>query len=181
MKVIRSSVFETNSSSVHTVCLGPDIRENKTIEHYGDYEGKEFEVPLYEFGWDGECSWADEKISYLLLIIWSTIDNKFVGDEDAMKKLNDASLWWPKNEREYVNALALIESTDEYARIERIVKEKTGCTKMVVTGTGYIDHQSYEDYKNLDEWLDEKGIDTDEKLATFIFGDSYIEIDNDNH
>ena len=181
MKVVRSNTFETNSSSVHAVCVGPDVAGNKVIDHYAGYEGKTFEITLCEFGWDGECSTVNEKIAYLLLYIWHSLDFKFRNDKEMLKRLDNAFIWYPNNEREYVEALALVESTEEYARIERIVKEKTGCDKMIIRGTGYIDHQSTETWNTLDEWLDAHGIDTDEKLATFIFGESYIEIDNDNH
>ena len=69
---IRKSVFETNSSSVHTIAISNDTK-NMIIP-------TELTFGLGEFGWEvAELCTAEEKASYLYTALYS-IDGQAIGD-----------------------------------------------------------------------------------------------------
>ena len=65
MRQIRKSVFETNSSSTHSLCITNGELEKSTL-HHDDYT---IEIPMGEFGWEIEEYYSQsEKLSYLVTI-----------------------------------------------------------------------------------------------------------------
>lgn len=175
MKTTRSNVFETNSSSVHTVCVRPitenyDTNQALPVDYDGNVIGE-----FMEFGWSGKCNTASDKLAYLLVMIWETIpyDNK----------PNDASIWCTDFKSERDNAIRIIKETDAFKRLENILKEYGGYNGLDISNEseGYIDHQSCEYYRSLDGFLNDNGIFSDKDVYDFIVGPSYIVIDNDNH
>lgn len=177
MKTTRRNVFETNSSSVHTVCIHPveKVPERRAGLYFDVDDANNIVVHLHEFGWSGSCDTPEEKLSYLCLLIWTFLCQN--GEE------GDGSFWCA-NDKEYAEAAAKVEGTEEFDRIRRILKEKFGCNDVIISRDncgGYIDHQSTDHYWNIDQWYDDYGINSDESIYDFIVGPSYIEIDNDNH
>jgi len=153
-KHIRAGVFETNSSSTHSLVLADtdnlmSAPFNSTIMESGV-------VNIYtgEYGWEIETFTSPEdKLSYLYT--------------DAMFYASDTDYPDPdKNEK--------------LQMIVDAVKEHTGCdvTFALVKDYypfGYIDHQSI----GLCDEVWERGI---EGVKRFVFNpDSYFETDNDNH
>ena len=162
----RNKVFETNSSSVHTVTIAADdVREKP------NFLGETCKLDFREFGWDGDCSTWRSKLAYLAQLVFECIPWE-------EKKNNNASMCDDKIS--LGNALNMLESNQEYRHLKDIVCNWINADDLTWSGCGYIDHQSYEDYKNLDDWLKDHGLDSDDKILDFIFGDSYIEISNDN-
>lgn len=181
MKTTRSNVFETNSSSVHTVCIQPVKKdlEPRAGLYFDVDDDNNIVVHMHEFGWSGSCETPEEKLSYLCLLIWSflnQIGNPAVNSVEGSFFLAD--------EKEYAKAAETVENTEEFDRIRRILKEKFKCNDVIISrdnSDGYIDHQSTDYYNNIDEWYDSHGIKDDEDIYNFLVGPSYIEIDNDNH
>ena len=169
MKTIRSNVFETNSSSVHTVCLqsGDDI--SGVLER--DYNGNAL-IRMHEFGWSGSCNTPEEKLSYLCLII------------HYMHKDAPGTFWCGDTKSDYCAAADFVESTPEFQRIKNAICSYCQYPNLKIDREdiqeGYIDHQSIENYTSLDDWLNDHGINTDYDIYKFVIGRSYIEIDNDN-
>lgn len=186
MKQLRKNIFETNSSSTHSVTInGKDKYEWDALSGYVDDEDGKIHVELGEFGWGyDEYEDAYMKLSYLLTMILEL--RKATFGHTGIKTLE-----------EYYNL-------DEFILVESIVVENTpGCkgielknadfnfnpyddpeidikneTQGYLDHNGYIDHQSYEDYECLDDFLNS----WDTSIEDFIFNESVqLIIDNDNH
>ena len=155
---IRKGVFETNSSSTHSITFsGKELEENKMEIDYDGYIHAKFG----EFGWEVRSYYDQEtKLSYLLTM--------------AMH-LNDFYIWCgstEKNEREIEEFM----KTEDFERISNAVGEYAHCNGIIIDyGEGYIDHQSRE-YGCLDEFLYDCGTD----IINFVFGDAIVNTDNDN-
>lgn len=164
MKVTRKNVFETNSSSMHTVTIRGkrNINRNYRIE---DTIG----VYLDEYGWDGDpCNDFMSKLAYAMAMVLNTeypsfdsYDDDFVVDQEILEELPGYK--------------TLIDAIREHGYCEKIViKRRNGAYYPY----GYIDHQSCEDYSSLRDFLDDWHVDAEQ----FLFDDNVtVWIDNDNH
>jgi hypothetical protein len=155
MKKLRKSVFETNSSSTHSLHISSDgMYDTMPIDDNGD-------AVLHggQFGWELERFYSPEdKASYLAIycIEWYPADR--VGKKLLLDILVDVIKSQTLCERVIFNF------TTDYGSVSDDLMYS------------YIDHQSVEDKDY--HWLFE---DT-QKLKDFIFGKrSYLETDNDNH
>lgn len=164
---IRRNVFETNSSSTHSVSI---IRGNKP-ESQGlviDKETKKVKVSFGEFGWDrNEYTDPLTKLSYLLTMTAET---------EAIHNPNVTDFF----------------KTEGFQAINNLICEKLDCEGIYITSTieidptsnyyhmcidGYIDHQSCESYHSLKDFLNDYSLDIEE----FIFNPEVVLItDNDN-
>lgn len=162
-RVIRNCVFETNSSSMHSV----SVRDNRSINNYYIPE-KVIKIKLGEYGWDGDplCDFHD-KLSYAMSMVLHTeypgfniYDDYFVVDQEELEKLNGYK--------------TLLEAIRKHGDCEAIViKKGRGFYPY-----GYIDHQSYEDYSSLADFLKDWNVDAER----FLFDDDVtVYIDNDNN
>lgn len=162
MKQIRRSVFETNSSSTHSI----SIKKNNAIEENMmqiDDDGY-IHAALGEFGWEIENYYSQcDRLSYLL----------------TMAAHKNGFYIWCSRDGELTNEIAEFVETDDFKRISDAVGEHARCNGVVLDlSEGYIDHQSHEDYRTLDDFLNEYGTN----ITEFIFGDSVvIHTDNDNY
>ncbi len=151
MQQIRKSVFETNSSSSHSLTMGK-----------GDLVASPFPASVLrqgvvalqvgEYGWEWYRYYsAQEKLNYLLTQV---TDGHVETDIDELCDMNP-----------------------NVAMMRKVVKEHTGCDLQVMPGSGYIDHQSARgDGGNGLELFDDE-----DKLKRFIFDStSYIQTGNDN-
>ena len=158
MKLIRNGVFETNSSSCHSVSLGSgDVLTSITPDDNGVIT-----LHAMDFGWEyDQYNDAATKLTYLWIYArdWTT------GNSDSK--------------------IAHLEPLEYLDKLISVVLEHTGAVEIVFKdngisyGTnldlGYIDHQSVEgrDY----DYLWDKDL-----LKTFIFDPkSTLTTDNDNH
>ena len=163
-RVMRSNVWETNSSSMHTVTvrgkrnINSNYRINNVIEIY-----------LEEYGWDGDpCDDLSSKLAYAMSMVLHTeypsfnhYDEDFIVDQEILEELPGYQL--------------LLNAIREHGYCEKIViKRRDGAYYPY----GYIDHQSFEDYSSLQDFLDDWHVDAE----TLLFDDNVtIWIDNDNH
>lgn len=163
-RVMRSNVWETNSSSMHTVT----VQGKRNINEY--YRISDIiEVRLDEYGWSGDpCDDFMSKLAYAMSMVlhteypgFSSYDDDFVVDQDTLEELPGYKL--------------LIDAIREHGYCEKIViKRRDGA----YFPYGYIDHQSYEDYSSLQDFLDDWNVDAEQ----FLFADNVtVWIDNDNH
>ena len=151
MKKIRVSVFETNSSSMHSLSIG----SNKKMEVLDEEKTEEIILGIGEYGWGPEhlTTWL-EKADYLAV--------DAINREDEIKKgllLEALSLAFPNAVFEF----ALLEPENDEDEDEDETK----------TYSGYIDHQSIGTV-----WSD---LETVEEVFRVVFGDSIIVVDNDNN
>ena len=160
MRVIRQSVFETNSSSTHSVCIH---RKNLTCDSNIRVQSDNcVHVNLGEFGWEFEvyCS-AKEKLSYILTLL---------------TEVNGINHWCDTQTYKHQELMDEICNLDEWSTIKKCVCSHCNCEDLIVDSfNGYIDHQSYEDYRSVQDFLDDYGI----TLEEFIFS-SNVELNTGN-
>jgi len=153
MRVIRRSVFETASSSVHSVTLKGKPEAKPYL-----LRGGKLKIEPGQFGWGPE-EYADPtgKASYAWTWLLETNN-----DRGPLREMLESVL------KEWTGAeeVVLVEpARDKYGW--------SGC---------YIDHQSLES-SSYDPTppVGEQIFKDAATLAQFIFGNSVLEIDNDNH
>lgn len=178
---IRNSVFETNSSSVHSVVIQgkstnytPSSWNNKV--EWSDYFNEErIAVELGEFGWGYDYySDAYTKLQYLLTMICEIYSSKQeYCDGNDIKAFLDA-----------------VYTSDDFINLSSIINDKMGYSIFIspepyyndfqhLELNGYIDHQSVEYYNCLNDFLADWHINS---IEDFIFDCSIsLIIDNDNH
>lgn len=156
---IRKGVFETNSSSSHSVTLRKGGESDTRFFHVDD-ENRVVVTPD-EYGWGYEVlTEPDQKLSYLVTMVmqrlsdnYSVIDDELLHEDEDFKKIVECITT-------YTDYKDVILSDPTY---------KSGRFDF------YIDHQSY--YGSLDEFLSDWGVTMNQLL--FDTGVSII-IDNDN-
>ena len=168
MKTVRKSVFETNSSSVHSLSISRD-EKICTPNYLNGYFG--------EFGWGYEIlSIPEERLSYLLVALanFSGANGYNVKFEDGKKVfLNFNMFKWTDDVVFAHTGSNIVFNWDDISRGEYYP-------------FGYIDHQSVSYPSGIpdvlsDFWSEEKDVFS-KNIEDFIFNDKYVvEIDNDNH
>ena len=164
-RVIRRGLWESNSSSMHTVTIRG--KWDGDVRHYNTDEV--LEVTLDEYGWNGDpCDGFESKLAYALSMVLYTeypgfnpYDEDFTIDYDVLEGLDG-----------YQKLLKAVRNHCNY-RIILIRKRHNDFYPY-----GYIDHQSVEGYSSLQDFLDDWNID----IERFLYdGNVVIHIDNDNH
>lgn len=152
MKQIRLGVFETNSSSTHSVTIngGDNIITPKFLStiHFGEY------------GWDEAIYVSvEDKLSYVITLI---------GELEGIPEDLDAFLTC----KHYV---WLKEMVFEHCGLELRIGPSSDTYSLL----GYVDHQSLDTLE--DFWSDDE-VEFKTKMKDFIFNEKYgFETDNDNH
>lgn len=175
MRTIRRNVFETNSSSVHSISINskyvPDydpFLEEDRIDGIvvDDYENRVL-CHFGEFGWE-EVTYTTEmsKLSYLLTMAAMTEGDNIKSVEEFFKRPG-------------------------YKLLDQMIAEHCNCDGIEIVDPmeinvydgkpylyieGYIDHQSCE-YDSLEDFLDDCGV----TALEFVFGDVDLITGNDNN
>lgn len=159
MKKIRKNVFETNSSSVHSITISKDgfeppdlnIRRRKVDGEFGNY----IIVPLGYFGKD-RCLYntQEEKLSYLLTICYHC--SSFYDRDDFMESWEFKEL-----ETEICNYVRQFKKCDGILIDERTIEDSG------------IDHQTLTDYSSVSDFC-RYGMD----YKTFVFN-KYVALETD--
>lgn len=173
---IRSSVFETNSSSTHSVSIS---RKNNryfdasSLNLFIDENDNKVHVRFGEFGWEIESyNWPYDKLQYIVTMLVETEGNNITDvnelfKTDGFKLINDAVA-------NYCNCDGIW--IDENMQLNSYTWD--GKMHYYIDHNGYIDHQSCEDYKSVQDFLDDYGLD----VTQFIFDNGVVvHTDNDNH
>jgi hypothetical protein len=148
---IRKSVFETNSSSSHSLTLGKGDLAAQPLPPHILREGV-ICLSAGEYGWEWHRYYSVQgKLRYLL----TQVTNGQVPDDIE----------------------ELCQDNERVAMLRDVVKEHTGCSIIVTHSSGHIDHQSAMGDGNNGVEL----FNSAEALKSFIFDpESYIETGNDN-
>lgn len=166
---IRNSVFETNSSSTHSISIGggnPDrISEFNSLGKYID-EDNYLHIKFMGFGWgyDFYCD-AYTKLVYLIQMICLTHGI-------------DLDSWWTVN-KSPEHVMNNLNDVDEWEWINNYIRKWFGIEGIYIDSVdGYIDHQSYEYYRSAKDFLNAYELTIEE----FLFNPNVkLIIDNDNH
>ncbi len=163
MKVqIRRSIFETNSSSTHSIVIRRGTIENTGIEWFYHDENNNIILEGGEFGWEEEIYYDPQtKANYVAVGIMHILDEEFIS--------------------EY--SVELVERYKKYKEmLTKVLKEVTGCNDVIYDiFTEYSNNRnwSYIDHQSEDEFL--YALEDEETLKSFIFGaDSRLITGNDN-
>lgn len=170
-RVIRRSVFETNSSSVHSVSISNnDLQDSHLTVNDDGY----IEVDPGEFGWGVE-SFTDQttKLEYLVMMAMETEGKECTSIEEFYQTEGFQHI-----NREiacYCNCKGII--VPELKIEKHTYKTDKGEERFYINHEGYIDHQSCENYGSLKEFLD----DYRTTVIEFVFNPGAIlHISNDN-
>lgn len=173
---IRRGVFETNSSSTHSVSVSHNNNqyyEPTILNAFIDECDNKVHVKFGEFGWEiKNYSLPYNKLQYIVTMLAETeggmisdIDDFF--ETDGFKLINDAVADYCHCDGIWI---------DEDMQLDNY--EWNGKTYYYIEHNGYIDHQSHEAYQSVQDFLDDYGLD----VTQFIFDDGVIvHTDNDNH
>ena len=165
-KVIRYNIWETNSSSMHTVTVR---RERDINEYYRPPSDGVITIQLDEYGWGGDP--CDDFISKLKYAMSMVLHTEYPGYHDY-------------NEDSVIDQ-NILENLDGYKLLLDAINKHMDCKSIIIKRNnnsyypyGYIDHQSYENYNSLHDFLDDWSVDAER----FLFDDGVVVwIDNDNH
>lgn len=144
---IRRNVFETNSSSTHSVSItNPELvpSELTVVEDYDICDGDATVVVRLEgFCGGGSRTEQESKLAYLILqLMYLTGNSRACG-------------WYCSNSEEVEQAREEFYNTDEFEELETEICQYVGCKHLrVYPGSeGYIDHDSvvYDLYELKDE------------------------------
>lgn len=186
MKQIRNNIFETNSSSTHSVSLHNSSKPENLIydlEAYVDPADHYIHVPFGEFGW-GYDEYEDSynKLQYLLTMIAEThrhYYNPEYTNNDEFYNLDDFILLESivcENTPGCKGICLASEITCEVH--DDITNEQGDKYNWISFSNGYIDHQSCEDYSCLADFLEDNGL----TIERFLFDENVqLIIDNDNN
>jgi len=172
---VRKSVFETNSSSCHSVSVSnKKLRKNGLII---DRDTNKIITWFGDFDWDfRKITDSETKLSYLMTMLVETEFNKCKKAKEfyqlnGYRKIENALC-------EYCNCdgirivnpeLSVEKGKNPYSETEEVC--------YFHNHSGYIDHQSCENYKTIDDFLNQYHL----TILEFIFGDGVdLIIDNDN-
>ena len=162
MLKIRENVFETNSSSCHSLV----INDNTTYNTISCEDVLEIQGGEYGWGYEKLTS-AIEKLNYVAVLLETLREKKNSTYEASLK------VWANENyDKCYENYTEVVINQTGTNKIKNLFK-----INWTNNGTyAYIDHQSCESVGDFDFLLNKQ------KIKDLIFGkSSYIIIDNDNH
>lgn len=175
MKQVRKNVFETNSSSTHSISFSSSYGKyyNPTsLNAFIDYDDK-VHVGFGEFGWEIEdYNLPYDKLQYIVTMLVETeggnlscVEELF--ETDGFKLINNAVADYCHCDGIWIDSDM---GMDSYTW--------DGKTHYYIEHEGYIDHQSYEDYNSVQDFLDYYDLN----ITQFIFDSGVIvHTDNDNH
>ena len=171
MKTIRTSVFETNSSSMHAISFANDDPKVTVDKIYVSASG--------EYGWDiRDFEAPDEKLDY------ATVAFMHIACRVVKSELEeDVSDYIDEKLQNVVECFAkhgvIVEFAEDMYKVYS--KRYDTAVSIQVAISGYIDHQSApyadRDSAQIARWFAEDP----EELFKFVFNSSYIHTDNDNH
>lgn len=161
MRQIRNCVFETNSSSTHSVTIKHKGLSKNCIHISKDgYIHTHFD----EYGWEiRDYADQEDRLSYLVTML---------------AEKNDSRIWC-FSEKEIRETIKNLMKTYDFNRLSDEIGEYAGCRGVIIDPSeGYIDHQSHEGYRTFQDFLD----DYDTDIVEFVFGrGNIVHTDNDNH
>ncbi len=158
---VRHSVFETNSSSTHSLTIGKGKAQLPDLD-----EGNILRIETGEYGWEQESySSPNSRLSYVFTYVMNGAFDKLKYVVDVVKKETNAAAIFIND----VNVDDLIGKTEAELALVK--------TDRSYYDWGYIDHQSIGD-----DGPAGLNISNEDDLRNFLFNESSsFETDNDNH
>ena len=167
MKQIRRSVFETNSSSMHSLTVKGDFNYDNSLSAFIGYDNY-LHITFGQFGWEWEeYNDAYTKLQYLLT---------FIAEKFPYEELN---IWCCEEPLDMDEIYDKFKTRDDFNELNDLIKSELHCNGIWLDeGEGYIDHQSHEDYASIKDLLNHYGISS---MKDFIFDSNVtLRTGNDN-
>jgi hypothetical protein len=163
MKQIRQNVFETNSSSTHSLTISNKALKPSELRADDCFTGQVI-VEFGEYGWGPDrLTRQDKRLSYLCTMFW----------ELECRGLTDVATIVDKPGYITIDT-AVFKHTGLHIKLRGI---KVSMYSGVLAIDGYVDHQSStDDYKDIADFLAQNNLTAEE----FIFGGVSVKISNDN-
>lgn len=154
----RSNVFETNSSSSHSLTLSKDDLVPQTFDKKTLRNGV-VDIELGDYNWEWRRYHdVKNKLRYLIT------------------QLTDGKL--PEGDDPQALTETLIERNEQFRLLSDVVHKHTGCELRVLPSDGGIDHQSARG----DAAVGMELFDSAQRLQAFLFNENaYVETGNDNN
>lgn len=191
---IRESVFETNSSSTHTVVLRNDIacHYNDRLYFPVDFNDNKIVIRMRSYNWEHDwLSFPTEKIGYLFSYAANNCSNKLWNDKQYYAKYIEPIEDWDQKEQVVLDEInrrlndvpndSDSQCWKDLYELVDLVKQfnvnKAPDVRLESDSYGYnVDHQS--NYGTIEKFLRFNNVDS---LRDFIFNDQYwLRISNDN-
>lgn len=169
-KLIRTSTFETNSSSCHTLTMGDLLGFNPDTSLVPDSDGViKLDVSYWVDNY-GQCSTAREKAEYYLLDLMYGVPNSVPNHKRGFKETLEKEKRWKLLESAIIHQTGakevIVFTPEEEETIEMNVNLHSSNGYDIYGG---IDHESVGTTAEVDDIL---------SVNSFIFNDSsYIELD----
>lgn len=166
MKQIRVNVFETNSSSSHSLVFGGDFEYHRWIESVGDtkFDEKIDIDSSMGFGWDQETFTDSNSLASYL---WIWIIDKKIGEEDV------------ETLREHPMIVSFFNGINRRTLHPIAFEDVVDTDRETYSIDGYIDHQSND---LVDKELENWNGSFDDFVEYFVWScEVQLETDNDNH
>ena len=183
MKTIRNSVFETNSSSMHSISLSHELA-------VGDFSGTHLYVSASgDYGWGpGTVDGPEEKLDYAIVAYldmnYESLKSEYKNKIEKLKDIDKLSKRLVEKVTKDLNAV--VEAFAEHGVTvefgENLFQyDEDGTYYVQIKHDGYIDHQSGPHEDGDCAAIAEMVEKNPQRLFNFCFNSSYIELDNDNH
>lgn len=173
MRTIRNSVFETNSSSMHSISFASDAPIVTVKELYINASG--------EYGWEiTDYSDPNSKLDYATVAFLHIVRHAIKSElEEDVKDYIEEKLQGVKDC--FASHGVTVNFADDMYNVE--VNRYDSRMSVSVNMSGYIDHQSapYKDDDGDSSVLADWFANNPEELFKFVFNNSSIHTDNDNH
>jgi len=181
--VVREGMFETNSSSAHTLVYTsrgkPKLKPPLDFQYLVD-EDTFIHIKLFTYGRQiDSLKSLDEKLSYIATGIIGWSDNDIKTEKWSMHEKTEDDVP-PKEWRAWLSDKEKIENDPEWQMVVDVVRKylgpTCGCNGVIIDpSSGMVDHQSSDFYKKI---IDGK----DTTLEQVLFSDTvYILVDHDEH
>jgi len=181
-RVVRTGVFETNSSSMHSISINGSDMILKSEREYIFPLSEDFIVPTddsdiiiipledCEYGWGYEyITDPFEKLKYLVMMVVET-ECKNVTCINEIYETEGFKLI----QAEVPHTIVILDDSLE----QHSYTNKENDVVYYLSHSGYIDHQSHEDFSSLQDFLN----DADVNVEEFLYNKQLAVImDNDNH
>lgn len=177
-KIIRPKIFEFNSSSCHSITFAPATAK-KWNKPYSEYT---IDLGDYSFGWEQQTyDDFDSKLAYILIYYRDWYSGEFSNFRSNLQMVLiefagiESLLVGSTDEYSFTDDIEPTDFLDYFNTVDDMKQQVHRQEKKYVSLSGSIDHQSVESGE-----LDHV-IENIDNLADFLFGNTIITTDNDNH
>ena len=174
MKNYRNNVFETNSSSCHTITLDTSAEYNNKLCVQKSDNKVHVELKYFERGYYKYTNVSD-KLAYMILQA-SYIENISISVHHIEQWEFENKPTEEELEKRFLKNCSELYETKTFQKIVKAVQKRYPCCKGIVIDYSYgsIDHESVARCESIEEWLSDNDLNS---IDDFLFGNYILETD----